>query len=257
MSRALILMYHSIDAPLAPAEARYCVRPDVFREQMSWLAASGRTLVGLPELVDALRTGRPMPAESVAVTFDDGFECFMRNALPVLDALHIPSTMFAVAGKLGGGNDWMQIKGWPARPLMSAAQLREISRSGVTVGCHALTHVPMTQTDEIQLRAETTTAREMLTQALGHDVSLFAYPHGAQGARERAAVAAAGFAAACSTASGFNRADADLFALRRIDVYGSDGVKEFRRKVQFGANRVTHADLARYYAQRIYARFHG
>lgn len=257
MSRALILMYHAIDTPISAAEARYCVTPMAFREQMAHLARSGQNLISLPQLVDTLKTGKTIPTNSVVVTFDDGFECFQRNALPVLTEFEIPATMFAVTGKLGKTNSWTQTNGWPERRLMDAAELRAVQAAGVTIGCHALTHTPMTQISDAELVKETAEARQILSEAIGSDVALFAYPHGAQGERERRAVADAGFVAACSTVPGFNRQPANLFALRRIDVYGSDTLASFRRKLQFGANRITLADLARYYLNRIATRFHG
>lgn len=257
MNRALILMYHSVDEPQSPAEVRYCVRPSAFRDQMTWLADSDYQPVSLTQIVDAIRLGAPLPSKSVAVTFDDSLECFLHNALPELIRLSIPATMFAVAGKLGTANDWMHTEGGRARRLMDATQLRDVQAQGVAVGCHGLTHVPMTDITDVQLQDETLTARHILSDALATDVKLFAYPYGAQGQRERMAVATAGFIAACSTMSGFNRYDADLFALRRIDIYGGDQLPQFRRKLDFGANRVTYVDVARYYTERIRRRVHG
>lgn len=257
MTRALILMYHAIDDPLSDAEARYCVTPRAFAAQMAWLRNAGHTLVPLPLVADAIRLSKPLPGKAVAVTFDDGFECFARNALSVLKDHDIPATLFAVAGKLGGTNDWMTAKGWPERRLMNAAELRAVQDAGVTIGCHGLRHLPMTEVSDADLRDETTLARQALGESIGADVSLFAYPHGAQGERERQAVAAAGFTAACSTISGFNGHDTDPFALRRIDVFGTDGLAQFKRKVTFGANLVGLGDVARYYSQRIRARIHG
>lgn len=257
MNRALILMYHAVDEPQSPAEGRYCVRPSTFREQMTWLADSDYQPVSLTQIVDAIRLGSPLPSKSVAITFDDSLECFLRNALPELNRFSIPAALFAVVGKLGTANDWMHIEGGRARRLMDAAQLRDAQAQGVTIGCHGLTHVPMTDITDDQLQNETLTARRILSDVLATDVTLFAYPYGAQGQRERTAVATSGFIAACSTMSGFNRYDADLFALRRIDIYGGDQLRLFRRKLDFGANRVTYRDLARYYTERIRRRFHG
>ena len=257
MSRALILMYHAINTPRSASEARYCVMPAAFREQMAYLSHSGLMPIPLSQLVDSLRTDRVLPLNSVAVTFDDGFECFQRNALPVLTQFQIPATLFAVAGKLGETNTWMQAKGWPERRLMDANELRTVQAAGVSIGCHALSHRPLTKTSDAELMQETAYARRILSEAVGADVTLFAYPHGAQGERERRAVADAGFVAACATVPGFNNPDADLFALRRIDVYGNDTLASFRRKLQFGANRVTRGDLVRYYLNRIATRFHG
>ena len=70
-------------------------------------------------------------------------------------------------------------------------------------------------------------------------------------------LADAGFEAACSTEPGFNRLDSALFALRRLDVYGTDDLAGFRRKIRFGANRFTNGDLVRYYINHFLTRFHG
>jgi peptidoglycan/xylan/chitin deacetylase (PgdA/CDA1 family) len=256
MSRALILMYHAVDDPRSAAEARYCVSPGRFRAQMAYLADAGCARIPLTALVQVITAGDSFPANAVAVTFDDGFECFRSNALPVLTEFQIPATVFAVAGHLGDTNTWMQAKGWPVRRLMDRQALCEIQTVSVTIGCHALSHRPMTTLSAVALVEETAGARRILSDALGSNVSLFAYPYGEQGERERQAVAQAGFAAACGTQPGFNRRDTDLFALRRIDVYGSDNLADFRRKLEFGANRVTHGDLARYYLSRLTARIH-
>lgn len=256
MSRALILMYHAVDEPRSAAEARYCVTPASFRAQMAYLANSGRALMSLDALAHAFRAGKALPRNSVAVTFDDGFECFRHNALPVLTEFQIPATLFAVVGILGETNTWMQAKGWPERRLMDTRALGDIHAAGITVGCHALSHRRMTQLTADELVEETAGARRVLSDALGVDVTLFAYPYGDQGERERRAVAQAGFVAACGTESGFNQHNVDLFALRRIDVYGSDNLADFRRKLEFGANRFTYRDLAYYYLNRLIARLH-
>ncbi len=52
----------------------------------------------------------------------------------------------------------------------------------------------------------------------------------------RELVAGAGYRAACSTRSGFNRAGEDPFLLRRIDVFGTDQLWQFRQKLNFGTN---------------------
>lgn len=257
MSGPLILMYHVVDRPLSEAEKRFCVTPEAFSAQMDALIHMGRRPIALPELVTMLKQGKPVPSASVAITFDDGFECFQRNALPVLRSRGIPSTLFAVAGLIGQTNTWMQKKGWPERRLMDATELRDVRSAGVTIGCHAYRHVKLPECSDGELVTETAGARARLSEVIGDEVDLFAFPHGAQGARERDAVSQAGFRAACSTVPGFVQREANLYSLCRIDVYGSDSVGHFRRKVQFGTNRFSGLDLARYYAKRLYSKING
>jgi len=67
---------------------------------------------------------------------------------------------------------------------------------------------------------------------LGRPVEFFAYPYGLFDANVREMVANAGYGAACSTRSGFNRPGEDVFLLRRIDVFGTDRLWQFRQKLQ-------------------------
>ena len=61
----------------------------------------------------------------------------------------------------------------------------------------------------------------------------------------------AGYRTGCSTRSGFNRMDADRFTLRRIEVFGSDSLSAFRRKLRFGVNDPSLFVPVRYYASRV------
>ena len=45
---------------------------------------------------DSLRERAPLRTDTVALTFDDGLECFFRNAYPVLKAHSFPATIFTV-----------------------------------------------------------------------------------------------------------------------------------------------------------------
>ena len=99
MSRVIILMYHIVDEPLAAIEGKYCCPPGRFDEQMRWLRASGRRLLSLDELAACIDRRAPVEDGSVAVTFDDGFEATVRNAVPVLARYKVPATMFLLSDR--------------------------------------------------------------------------------------------------------------------------------------------------------------
>ena len=46
----------------------------------------------------------------------------------------------------------------------------------------------------------------------------------------------------------------DRYLLRRIEVFGSDNLWQFRQKLKFGANEISNFYPLRYYAGRILAR---
>ena len=114
--------------------------PSEFRRQMVWLKENGRALVGVHDVVEATRGVRALPPRSTAVTFDDAYEDFHEHALPALAELGIPTTLFAVAGRVGATNDWDRARGEPARALMGWERLREVAGAGVEIGSHSLTH---------------------------------------------------------------------------------------------------------------------
>jgi len=251
MKRVLVLMYHIIAEPLAAQEARYCCSPRRFAAQMRHLRESGMRLVSLEELADAFDGRGEWPELGVAVTFDDGFADTFSNALPVIGRYRVPATMFAVADRIGASNEWMSSRGFPQRRLMSAAELRAMHGAGVAIGSHTRTHPRLPEIDAAAQREEIGGSKTRLEDTLGHSVTTFAYPYGLFDDDSRAAVATAGYRLACSTRSGFNGPEADRYLLRRVEVYGSDNLWQFRQKLKFGANDVSNLYPLRYYAGRL------
>ena len=254
MNRALILMYHIVDEPRAAQEARFCVTPREFDRQMGCLRDSGYLPMSLERIVEHMLDQEPMPPNSVAITFDDGFSVTCERAMPVLRAHDIPATMFAVSQRLARDNDWMHLRGAPRRALMSPSQMRELDSAGVTIGSHTATHPRLTELRPEQVAQELRDSKQQLEDLLGHAVRYFAYPYGLYNKGVRDAVQASGYRAACSTRAGFNRVGEDPFALRRIDVYGGDALWQFKQKLRFGTNEASRSYPLRYYAGRLAAR---
>jgi len=62
--------------------------------------------VTLTDIADSLRGGRPLPANAIAVTIDDGYRDFVTAAHPVFHAYDIPTTIFVVSDFLDGAR-WL------------------------------------------------------------------------------------------------------------------------------------------------------
>jgi peptidoglycan/xylan/chitin deacetylase (PgdA/CDA1 family) len=93
--RPVILMYHRV------AFARHdpwglAVDPERFEEQIAY-AKQHRTPMSMEELVDRLQS-KTLPANAVAVTFDDGYRDNLVNAKPVLARHGVPATLFLATG---------------------------------------------------------------------------------------------------------------------------------------------------------------
>ncbi|GAC18555.1 polysaccharide deacetylase family protein [Paraglaciecola arctica] len=98
-----ILIYHQVFSqkdPMRPSE------PDT--AEFAWqMALLGRYFnpVALPQAIELLKVGK-LPANSVCVTFDDGYLNNLTVAQPVLQQYSIPATVYIATGFSSGGNMW-------------------------------------------------------------------------------------------------------------------------------------------------------
>ena len=215
---------------------------------------AGYEPVSMPRLCDCLEAKAPMPAKTVHVTFDDGFSCVLEHAAPVLRRHGMPATMFALSDRLGARNDWMTARGFPERDILPASGLRELEAAGFTIGSHTRSHARLTEISSEDARDEIANSKSRLEDTLGKPVEFFAYPFGKVSDPVRGLAVQAGYRAACSTRSGFNRPGEDPFLLRRIDVFGTDRMWQFRQKLKFGINQASRSYPLRYLARRVLAK---
>jgi peptidoglycan/xylan/chitin deacetylase (PgdA/CDA1 family) len=104
-----ILRYHAICGPDGHeyADPSICVTPAAFEAQVAYLASHYR-IVSLPEAVRTWRSGRPLPLNAIAITFDDGYADNL-PAARVLQRFGATGTFYITAGCLSGEAPF-----WPA-----------------------------------------------------------------------------------------------------------------------------------------------
>jgi peptidoglycan/xylan/chitin deacetylase (PgdA/CDA1 family) len=92
--RLLILCYHGISLRDEHEWASdLYVSADHFRHRLEMLRSFDANVIPLGEAIDRLRAGS-LPPRSVAITFDDGFYDFYRQALPLLCQFCYPATVY-------------------------------------------------------------------------------------------------------------------------------------------------------------------
>lgn len=103
-----ILRYHAVcELDAGYADPGICVTPRAFERHAEFLASHYRVL-SLPDAVDALRRGLTLPANAVAITFDDGYADNI-GAARVLASRGLSATFYLTAGCLAGGAPF-----WPS-----------------------------------------------------------------------------------------------------------------------------------------------
>ena len=91
-----ILAYHRVaelrDTPALDSRL-ISATPEGFARQMKHLARFYR-VVSMPEVLEAVEKGRPLPKRAVLITFDDGYADVADIAWPILKQLRLAATMF-------------------------------------------------------------------------------------------------------------------------------------------------------------------
>jgi peptidoglycan/xylan/chitin deacetylase (PgdA/CDA1 family) len=109
----------------------------------------------------------------------------------------------------------------PAQPppecsALTWSELREMSRAGIEIGSHTVTHPILSRVDAARLRRELRDSRSRLEAMLDREVRLFCYPNGTFTPDVRDEVGRAGYRLAVTTRCGLNSAQSDPLSLQRI-----------------------------------------
>jgi peptidoglycan/xylan/chitin deacetylase (PgdA/CDA1 family) len=220
-----ILMYHKVGAVVdRPEDTFLNVSSEAFERQMHALARMHYRAVTFAQVVEALRSGLPLPRRTFAVTFDDGYTCVGDVAAPILAKHGFPATVFVVSGAAGGANTWDGATGRPVLPLMPWDRLRELGAAGWEMAGHTCTHPHLNELEDAEALREIAEGKAATEAQLNIRLQTFCYPFGHFNAQTPGLVRAAGFVGACTTRSGLAKRDTDPLLLPRVKIAYRDGV---------------------------------
>jgi len=225
-----ILMYHQIDQPPKRGTSLrgLIVAPQSFARQMAFLKLMGFKGLSMQDLMPYLCGEKQ--GKVVGLTFDDGFQNNVQNALPVLQKHGFTATCYGVSSMMGGTNSWDRGK-VEEKPLMTFTDWQAWRDAGMDVGSHTRTHAKLTELTPEQARAQIAVSKQELEQALGCAVNHFCYPYGWFTAEHRDMVKQAGYLTATTTQRGRVQAGADVFTLQRIMVARATHLVQFAAKI--------------------------
>lgn len=221
-----ILCYHRFGG----GGSRMVVSPNGFGAQLDWLARNNYTVLRLSQLSDFLAGKQPLPARSVVITIDDGYESVYRHAFPLLKKHGFPATLFVYTDFVGIGDG------------LSWAQLQDMAGSGlVDIQAHSKTHRNLTErtpgeTDEryrAAIETELRAPREALEKRLaGVQVRQFAYPFGDANEVVLDAMARQNYQIGVTVNPGGNPFFAHPLMLRRTMIFGDTDLEGFKARLQ-------------------------
>lgn len=234
----LVLLYHSIDKNSRQPAWRWAVSLEAFRRQLDMLRESGYQTI----LASDMKRYQELPAKSICITFDDGLADNL-DAVEALVERQMCASFFIVGGDIGKHTSWLG-NSHPAQQMLTAANLREMEAAGMEIGSHSLGHKKLAQEDDQAVAYELSESRKVLSDVLGRNVDVFAYPHGSHNDRVVELTRQAGYRLAFSTVDGFIEPNADLLKIPRVNVFNTDSYSWFARKIAFGVEQVSWKRVA-------------
>jgi len=219
---APIIMYHSI-TPQAKVENRLQVSTSLFKRQMQFLKIHHYNIIPLEKLGEMIRDKQKIPAKTVAITIDDGYEDNYVYAYPVLKKLGFPATIFIVVNEVGRPNGGR----------LSWGQIKQMRDSGlITIGSHTLDHpyLPEVKSEE-ELKRQIFESKKILEEKLSTPVVAFCYPAGRFNAHIRDLVIQAGYKCAVATGLGRRFSNQDVYVLKRVRISEADNLFDFWAKI--------------------------
>lgn len=204
-----IIMFHYVEpAPADPESmrAKLGVTPEELEAQVKALHDAGFTFYTVAE-APALMARRIEPAQKrVILTFDDGYEDFYLNALPILKKYNARATLYVVTGFLNTPD------------YLSTEQLLAVANSGlVEIGNHTITHPDLKLLDPEAQRREIVQSKADLEAMIGRPVTTFAYPLGHFDPTSEA-LAADHYEASVAIRGGRSQEPEDIDTLRRLRI---------------------------------------
>jgi len=223
----LVLCYHAVSDTWPH---QLSVGPDALEAQLSLLLRRGYRAVTAEEALAG--DGRLLH-----VTFDDALTS-VRAAVPVLERLGVPATIFAcsgyaddprplgvpeLAGELHAHAEELRTMSW--------AELRELDgREGVAVESHTVSHPHLPALSDEELAEELTASKRRLEEELGRPCRYLAYPFGDCDDRVRAAARDAGYEVAFGLPG--DPTGRDRFDVFRVGVWRRDSPKKLAFKAR-------------------------
>jgi peptidoglycan/xylan/chitin deacetylase (PgdA/CDA1 family) len=212
MNKLPVLMYHRVISERCPVpnddaeQARYAVDLDTFAWQLDRLSRYGRTGVSMRRLVDCLTSEGSVPGDWVGITFDDGNESDYVHASPLLLERGFTATFFVCGERIDASRG------------LDRGMIADMTRSGMHMGAHGLTHRFLTTLDAREEEEEISGSRDLLSAITGEAVDHFAPPGGRYNRRTLGTLRRLSFRAVCTSDFGFNPRSGKRFMFRRIPV---------------------------------------
>jgi peptidoglycan/xylan/chitin deacetylase (PgdA/CDA1 family) len=205
-----ILMYHHIQ-PESNAkqlgQTALTVDSETFDSQMQYLSQNGYTTLFVDELTNALISHQGLPAKSIVITMDDGYEDNYIYALPILKKYGLKANIALATGLMNNSN------------MLSWDEVKSLTSSGLIYFTnHTWSHYPITKTPQAKIEMEIDVAQKQIKDYTGQQANIFTYPYGQFNNNAIQTLQSKGYVGAFSEIPGQYQCDSFIMTLHRTRV---------------------------------------
>ncbi len=239
-----ILMYHKIGNPPEGSKLKKLwVSTDMFRRQMDYLKRHHYNPVTFTDLYNHWDGIKPLPANPMVITFDDGYKNNFELALPILKEFGFRATLFVVVQTVGWDNKWHDPASETRIPMVSWDELKGLRDAGWEIGSHTMNHPRLTRLELKEATLEMEKSRRTIEEFLGTAPDTFAYPYGdgEDSVVLRDAAKKAGYRVAVGVHAGLwsvEKIKASAYNLPRVFVRGDESMFDFHLQLTRGKSRL-------------------
>lgn len=221
--RVPILMYHYIGNNPNPSDTsrdNLSVSPDIFDQQMDYLAKNGYNPITLDTMMAGLSGQIALSEKSVVLTFDDGYIDFYYNAFPILQKYGFRSVVFIPTGLI-------ENKSYLTWDMISKMQ----SSGLVSFEAHSVSHAHLPSITKNEQIYEVKMSKKILSEKLNVPINFIAYPYGALNTEVINTVREAGYVGALGTWNSNIQSEGTIFNMPRIKVSGQSDLNFFASRL--------------------------
>lgn len=233
-----VLMYHKV----WPGQCNdLTISPESLKEQWEWLRGQGYKPLSITDFIQYVNAGGSYPDKSFLITFDDGYMNNFTYVYPLLKEFGWRATFFIISSTLEGNYRYGSTG---ADELMSLPHLRQLDPKVVQLAVHGYQHEHFSKLDVNEIKRVMQQSVDAFEQSQLPYNRILAYPYGSRPQNGpcmdgfRRWMEENKFAAAFRIGNQVCKVPApDIFNIRRIDIKGTDTVKELKIKLQKGKLR--------------------
>jgi len=248
-------MYHSISSKNQNHVHPYFktnTEPGVFLKQMSYLKRNDYRVIGVDEALKVMHSGKPLVNKYVVITFDDGYQDVLINALPILKEFDFTATVYLPTHFIGEGGLFFN-----DNRCLNWQEVNELHLNNIDIGSHTVTHPKLISLTPQEVEIELTHSKASIEDRLGKSCDSFSYPYAfPEENREfviylKQILVHSGYHNSVTTIVGTIGKNADPYLIKRIPVNSDDDEQFFKTKLEGAYNWIHKPQVLFKYAKKI------